>query len=348
MTLFSLKYDDCDQYDWGKILLLSAVIYYTLRYLWELIPVPDLEKRAIFVSGCDTGFGRLLALKCAEYGILCYAGCLTPEGQSRLEKETAHLKTPVVTVPLDVTSDESVNKAAEFVTKDLPKGKVLWALINNAGIFSCYGPDAWLTIDEYKRSMDVNLYGVVRCTHAFLPLLKKSKGRVVTTTSVSGRFSVVGGGPYSAAKYAAESYMDTIRQELRPFGITCCIIEPGIFRTGLIGQEAMMERVNRVWSRLPEETKEEYGEKFKNTFVFNWNEGFQMMATNRLDYVVDAYYHAITARFPRLRYRCGWDCLLVYIPVTFLPTEIEDGLFRIFVGNRNAVLPAALEKPKAA
>ncbi|KAH7664836.1 Protein DHS-20 [Aphelenchoides avenae] len=68
-----------------------------------------------------------------------------------------------------------------------------------------------------------------------------------------------------AAKHAAESYMDTIRHELRPFGITCCIIEPGIFRTGLIGQEAMMERVNRVWSRLPEETKEEYGEKFKNT-----------------------------------------------------------------------------------
>lgn len=59
--------------------------------------------------------------------------------------------------------------------------------------------------------------------------------------------------------------MDTIRQELRPFGITCCIIEPGIFRTNLLDKHAMIERVNRAWNRLPEETKEEYGEKFKNT-----------------------------------------------------------------------------------
>ncbi|KAH7722697.1 CBN-DHS-20 protein [Aphelenchoides avenae] len=70
--------------------------------------------------------------------------------------------------------------------------------------------------------------------------------------------------------------------------------------------------------------------------------GFDSASSDRLDYVVDAYYHAITARWPRNRYRCGWHAILLYIPITFLPTELEDLALRYLKGSNP--LPAVLRK----
>lgn len=72
------------------------------------------------------------------------------------------------------------------------------------------------------------------------------------------------------------------------------------------------------------------------------------MGSSRLEYVVDNYYHAITAMFPRCRYICGWDAILGYIPLTYLPTELEDGLIRLAMMRNKPILPAALEKQKHA
>ncbi|KAI1710866.1 short chain dehydrogenase domain-containing protein [Ditylenchus destructor] len=323
----------------------SVPIYYTLRYLWELIPEvtnTNKAKRAVFISGCDTGFGRLLALKCVRNGIPTYAGCLTKEGEENLieeSKDWSHGK--LVTVLLDVTSDDSVKLAAELVEKHLDERNIqLWALVNNAGIFSVYGPDAWTTMDHYKLSMDVNLYGVIRCTHAFLHLLKQSKGRIIANSSVAGRLAVPGAAPYCCAKYGVEAYMDACRMELRPYGITCCILEPGRFRTNLTDAEQHRARVNKVWDQLNPDIRNEYGEEYKNQFIDAWNSQISNQATTRLDYVVDSYYHAIVAKFPRSRYRCGWDAIFMHIPVTFLPTEIIDAILRVYGAWRP--IPAAI------
>ena len=94
--------------------------------------------------------------------------------------------------------------------------------------------------------------------------MKKSKGRIITVTSVAGRVSPPCGAPYSASKYAAEAYMDAIRRELAPYGIYCCILEPEAFKTDLLNEEAMIKRVEHAWNQTDEETKKAYGEKFKN------------------------------------------------------------------------------------
>jgi len=74
-----------------------------------------------------------------------------------------------------------------------------------------------------------------------------------------------------------------------------------------------------------------------------WNKFMVQNASPRLHYVVDAYYHAITARWPRLRYRCGWDSILFWIPVSFLPTEMADWIFRkMTLARDNAPRPAAV------
>lgn len=69
-------------------------------------------------------------------------------------------------------------------------------------------------------------------------------------------------------------------------------------------------------------------------------------ASTRTEFVVDNYYHAITARFPRLRYRCGWDALLVWVPLSYLPTELGDAFSRLAAksGGRPPLVPAVLRK----
>ncbi|PIO63491.1 hypothetical protein TELCIR_14908, partial [Teladorsagia circumcincta] len=89
----------------------------------------------------------------------------------------------------------------------------LWGIVNNAGIFSCHGPDDWTTVSDYINAAQVNTFGVVRVTHAFKKYVKRSEGRIVTVTSVNGRLSTPCGGPYVVSKYGTEAYMDAISRE---------------------------------------------------------------------------------------------------------------------------------------
>ena len=140
-----------------------------------------------------------------------------------LEAEVANPR--LRTVPLDVSKDESVEKAAEYVKNNLGNHSEflllsyylvflfseLWGVVNNAGIFSCYGPDDWCRMNDYQLALNVNCLGVIRVTQAFKKLVKAAKGRIVTVTSVNGRLSTPAAGPYVVSKFGAAAYMDCIR-----------------------------------------------------------------------------------------------------------------------------------------
>jgi NAD(P)-dependent dehydrogenase (short-subunit alcohol dehydrogenase family) len=122
------------------------------------------------------------------------------------------------------------------------------------------GPDDWLTVDDYQKVMDINAMGVIRVSQKFKMFVKKAKGRMVTVTSVMGRVVLKATGPYCMSKYASEAYMDILRQEMRDFGVTVHIVEPGVFRqTGILETENMEKIQNMVWDRTSENTKREYG-----------------------------------------------------------------------------------------
>lgn len=88
----------------------------------------------------------------------------------------------------------------------------LWALVNNAGIAARRsGPLDWLDVDDFRRVMEVNLFGMVRVTKACLPLLKLTRGRIVNVTSAAGRLALARKGPYDSSKFAAEAFSDIIR-----------------------------------------------------------------------------------------------------------------------------------------
>lgn len=86
----------------------------------------------------------------------------------------------------------------------------LWAVVNNAGVALPSGPTDWLTIEDYKAMIAVNLCGVIDVTLSVLPHVKKAKGRVVNVASVFGRISPFGG-PYCVSKYGVESFNDSLR-----------------------------------------------------------------------------------------------------------------------------------------
>jgi len=184
---------------------------------------------------------------------------------------------------------------------------------------------------------------MIRCVHAFLPMLKKSKGRIVSVASVAGRTAFPCGAPYHIAKYGVEAYMESIRFEVEPYGIGCSILEPGAFKTNLLNPQDMWNRVNSRWEKLSPEIQEDYGVEFKDRFVSRWNTILMRYASSSYHFVVDNYFHAITAKYPRLRYRCGWDAILLFIPMAFMPAILYDFIFKLLT-MKDSPIPASMNK----
>lgn len=137
----------------------------------------------------------------------------------------------------------------------------LWAVVNNAGIgFS--GLIEWQTVEEMKWTVDINLWGMVSVTKAFLPLLKSTKGRVVNVASAWGRVSIPGGACYSIAKYGVQAFSDALRNEMKQFGVTVHIIEPGRFKTNITAAEKNIQYLEKLWENLDADTKKSYGNEY--------------------------------------------------------------------------------------
>lgn len=177
----------------------------------------------VVVTGASTGIGAAIARTLAKHGFRTFGTV------RRTENESALKQAGVVPVRMDVTDGESIRRAHEIVLETLG-GQQLVGLVNNAGTPGA-GPTEHLPLDELRRVFEVNVIGVVAVTQAFLPELRRSRGRIVNMSSVAGRLALPFMGPYSASKFALEAISDTLRRELIPAGIDVIIIEPGSIRT---------------------------------------------------------------------------------------------------------------------
>jgi NAD(P)-dependent dehydrogenase (short-subunit alcohol dehydrogenase family) len=176
------------------------------------------EQKAVLVTGASTGIGREIAETLADQGYFVYAG-------ARKQKDLDALNTidNIQAVRLDVTIQSEIDAAVETVRKG---GKGLHGLINNAGIF-VGGPLIEIGMDDLHWLMDVNVYGVVRVTKAFAPMIIESKGRISTVGSISGLLSGQFSGPYSMSKHAVEAFTDSLATEMAQFDVHVSVIEPG-------------------------------------------------------------------------------------------------------------------------
>jgi len=219
-----------------------STIFLTLYCLLHPSTTPDTPpqqdqqvSKVIVCIGSSTGFGNAFVLRCVSEGMIVFAGCRSPSGVADLIEACAGLPGRVLPFPLDVTSEESLNAFVDFVQANLHPlhpHHGIDALVNNAGV-GRLGQDEWLSAEDYDAVWRVNTLGTIKATHAFYPLLKKGRGRIVFVSSICGRVALPAFGPYTVSKFATEAYADTVRRELAPFGVRVSVMEPGFFRTPL-------------------------------------------------------------------------------------------------------------------
>ncbi|XP_075301801.1 retinol dehydrogenase 5 [Opisthocomus hoazin] len=281
--------------------------------------LPSVKDKHVFITGCDSGFGNLLARRLAQRGYRVLAACLTPSGAEGLRRGcVGHLRT----ILLDVTRPESVRRAAEWVRAEVGE-EGLFGLVNNAGVADPIGPTEWMATDDYRRVMAVNAFGAIEVTLQLLPLLKRARGRVVNTSSVLGRLSANGGG-YCVSKYCVEAFSDSLRRDMYHFGVKVSIVEPGFFKTAVTDLASIEASLRRLWERLPPETRRSYGEEFFHQYLKVQRLIMGVICDADLSKVTRCMEHALRARHPRTRYSAGWDAKLLWLPASYLPACLVD------------------------
>src|ERR1700749_1214494 len=177
------------------------------------------------VTGSASGLGRNIAEAVLESGDRLVATARDP---GRLDDLVNKFGERVRAVSLDV-ADESAAQAAVQVAIDV-FGR-LDVVVNNAG-YGDIAPFEQLSAERFKAVMDTNFYGVVHVTRAALPVMRKQRsGWILQVSSVGGRLALPGSTPYHAAKWAVGGFTESLAQELAPFGVKVCALEPGGMRT---------------------------------------------------------------------------------------------------------------------
>ncbi|XP_016055510.1 PREDICTED: D-beta-hydroxybutyrate dehydrogenase, mitochondrial [Miniopterus natalensis] len=286
--------------------------------------------KAVLVTGCDSGFGFSLAKHLHSEGFLVFAGCLMKDKGDVGAKELDSLKSDRLrTVQLNVCKSEEVEKAVEIVRSSLEDPeKGMWGLVNNAGI-STFGEVEFTSMETYKEVAEVNLWGTVRMTKSFLPLIRRAKGRVVNISSMLGRMANPARSPYCITKFGVEAFSDCLRYEMHPLGVKVCVVEPGNFvaATSLYSPERIQAIANKMWDELPEVVRKDYGKKYFNEKIATMETYCNSGATDMTP-VIDAITHALTAANPYTRYHpMDYYWWLRMQIMTHLPGAISDKIY---------------------
>ncbi len=182
----------------------------------------DTARKAVLVTGASTGIGREITERLAANGHFVYAGA-----RKEPDLEALNAIENVQALRLDVTKADEIAAAVATVTAG---GRGLWGLVNNAGV-AVTGPFADLREEDFDFVMDVNTYGPFRMTKAFIPLIAKANGRIVTISSISGILSSGNLGVYSMSKHAIEAFGDSLAVQMEPLGVKVSLVEPGNYNS---------------------------------------------------------------------------------------------------------------------
>ncbi|MHC4823000.1 MAG: SDR family oxidoreductase [Planctomycetota bacterium] len=242
------------------------------------------DRKAVLITGASSGIGLRTTELLAENGFHVYAGARKPK-----DLEALSAMENVEGIRLDVTVQEEIDAAVKHIEE---AGRGLYAVINNAGVV-VVAPLIEVTEEDMDFQMDVNVFGPYRVTKACAPLLIESKGRVLTTGSISGFVTWGLGGPYTMSKHAVEAYTDVLAAELVPFGIGVSVVEPGNYKSRIMAN--MVERM------------EDSGYSAEDSLYKGQMDWLTKGATDRAQYkepdeVAEAFLEALNDPKPKRRY----------------------------------------------
>lgn len=299
-----------------NLLILLIVMQKALNFLFSREEIKN--SSYALITGCDTGFGYATTYELNKRGIHVFAACLMQQSVDRFKDDNNFKGTAFL---MNVTKKEDIETAKCMIEYEV-KDKGLWCLFNNAGVFEP-GPIEWMSEEDMRRSTDINLWGAVNVTKAMLPMVKKARGRIINTTSIAGRISTAYWSSYHISKYAFEAFSDSLRYEMKPWGVSVHIIEPGIMQTNIYSQAK--KRWKDLWEKQTKEMQEEYGEDFVKDILST--KRLQNMAGDPKQ-VVNVYVHAALSTRPQLRYLVGADAKFLALTMGLLPTYMGDTIYK--------------------
>ena len=178
-----------------------------------------------FVTGSASGLGRSIAEAVLAAGDRLVATARDPR---RLEDLVKEYGDQIRTASLDVADEDAAHAALQVAMDAFGR---LDVVVNNAG-YGDVAPFEQLSSERFKAVIDTNFYGVVNVTRAALPIMRKQKsGCILQISSVGGRLALPGSSAYHAAKWAVGGFTESLAQEVAPFGVKVCALEPGGMRT---------------------------------------------------------------------------------------------------------------------
>lgn len=269
---------------------------------------------AVLVTGASSGIGKACALALAVRGVHVFAGVRSEVDLQLPDGVEIDKFTPLM---LDVTEPASIAAAVETVIAGLHGGQLI-GLVNNAGIMIS-GPLECVSSQDLRAQFDINVVGQMAVTRAFLPLLRKSRGRIVNIGSTSGHIPSAFTGPYCASKYALRALTDVLRMELRPFGMHVALIEPGVIATPV--WEKTIAAENELLKASTTECIELYGSALADRQKLL---SHLKVSSDPPETVASAVLHALVSPRPKTCYVLGLQTKIKLILAKYLPSRVVD------------------------
>uniref|UniRef100_A0A670YQM0 Hydroxysteroid 17-beta dehydrogenase 2 n=1 Tax=Pseudonaja textilis TaxID=8673 RepID=A0A670YQM0_PSETE len=300
--------------------LIRMYVYYTHTHRHILIFL------MASLIGTDSGIGHELAKYLDSLGFTVFAGVLSATGPgAKSLKETCSERLSIL--QLDIT----ISKREEFE---------LWAVINNAGILGFIADGELLPMSSYKQCMDVNFFGPVEISKMFLPLLRKSKGRIINVSSLAGGIPMPRFAAYGASKAALSMFSGVMRQELSMWGIKVAVLHPSGFKTSIGGNPEDWEKEEQmILGSLAPDVKNDYGEDYIHNLRMFLGE-MSSVCSSDLSPVFSDVLHALLAERPKGLYTPGKNSYTFLLVFCYFPLWFYDFFMSKIMGNPH--MPHAL------
>ncbi len=190
-----------------------------------------MNKQIAVITGASSGFGLLTTLELAKKDYLVIATMRNLEKQGNLLSQVTqlNLQQNIKIQQLDVTDQNSLHNFQLFL-KEINKVDLL---INNAG-YANGGFVEEIPVEEYRKQFETNFFGAISITQLVLPYMREQKsGKIINISSISGQVGFPGLSPYVSSKHALEGWSESLRLEVKPFGINVALVEPGSYNTNI-------------------------------------------------------------------------------------------------------------------